>query len=75
MRPVSILKRKKRNSMFSEGLNELLGISDHELIRLIAKARAERKEEVEFVVNGEQIKVKLNHIDPDHTHNWMEEGW
>lgn len=61
--------------MFSEGLNELLGISDHELMRLLAKARAERKEEIEFVVNGEQIKLKLNHISPDQIIDRMADGW
>ena len=61
--------------MFSEGLNELLGISDHELMRLIAKARIERKEEIEFVVNGETIKLKLNRIDPNQVINRMADGW
>ena len=61
--------------MFSEGLNELLGISDHGLMRLLAKARAERKEEIEFVVNGEQIKLKLNHISPDQIIDRMADGW
>ena len=61
--------------MFSEGLNELLGISDQELMRLLAKARAERKEEIEFVVNGEQIKLKLNHISPDQIIDRMADGW
>jgi len=75
MKQASILKRKRRSSMFSEGLNELLGISDHELMRLLAKARAERKEEIEFVVNGEQVKLKLNHINPDHVIDLGNTSW
>tara|TARA_Y100000310_G_C20466438_1_gene707872 strand:- start:545 stop:730 length:186 start_codon:yes stop_codon:yes gene_type:complete len=61
--------------MFCEGINELLGISDHELMSLIAKARADRKNEVEFVVNGEPIKLKLNHINPDQISDRMDAGW
>lgn len=61
--------------MLSEGLNELLGVSDQELMRLIAKARTERKEEIEFVVNGEQVKLKLNNINPDHVIDIVDTGW
>ncbi len=61
--------------MFSEGLNELLGISDSELMHLLAKARAERKDEIEFIVNGEPIKLKLNHIDPDQVIDLINTGW
>ena len=61
--------------MFSEGLNEILGISDHELMHLLAKARAERKDEIEFMVNGEPIKLKLNHINPDQVFDRMADGW
>jgi len=61
--------------MFSEGLNDLLGISDHELMRLIAKARVERKNEIEFMVDGEQVKLKLNNINPDHVIDIVDTGW
>ena len=61
--------------MFSEGLNELLGISDHELMKLIAKARAERKDEVEFMVKGEPVKLKLNNISHDQISDRMADGW
>jgi len=59
----------------TETLQELGELDNYELMKLVRKARAEGKDETKFLVNGEEVTLKLNKIDPSRIIHRMADGW
>ena len=59
----------------TEQLKELGELDNYELMKLIRKAKAEGKEEIKFLVNGEEVTLKINKIDPSRVIDREADGW
>ena len=59
----------------TEQLQELGELDNYELMKLVRKAREEGKDEIKFLVNGEEVTLKLNKIDPSRVMDREADGW